>query len=1167
MTALFWLLLAVFEFPCSAHRTKDADALQVEPSISDELQQKKAPGTCAKSEEEAIQHLAKLWGYTGVNIKENIANCTNTGKDNTKIFVLEQGFSITCKNGSIVTLAIKKKKSKAIQKISILDLKFSMCGLSELKELLLDGSNISGHLEDLEQWNRNGLTRLSLRWCNIEGDLKHLKNFTNLTHLKLSGGKIRGSLEDLGESHNKIQFLDLRMTSVTGDLGSLKGLKGLWLQNTSVTGDMQILQKSPNLTYLNLGWTKVNGTLHDPAKDEGQELKELIVPGSDVKSQLNMLKSHGPPPFPKLIIVDVSQCNLDMNVWDFVYPIARNSTHVTEFKAANCSLFGDLRGVFSTDDFPLYWKVSVLDLSHNNISSLGGVARECWLDISHNPHLMAINPTYFEKTTLLDIRDTPYSAKADVWEFLEKEDVVDKSQRCAGVTPKKAQENGISKARVLVSPDTFGSDLCKCRSLDLEEHADKSMNCCGCKTGATQVHTGSGEFAEVDCVECFGSGCNQVVCYKENSSQDQRHEQCVKGFTGPLCAACAEKGYRSSGFAECVECSQEEKHWRGPMIGSVAMVFGLALGLSLWFWVWRQSDKNTPTEQGSRFLEFLEQSLLMLTYLQFLSAVFSLQSQQKQTSPGQHANGEGQLQHFMNKIITLDVAWVLDMLSFECMLGYEEGRNFTVVASALLLPALVLAALAIGIVRWGSPFYGLKYAIVVTTLTFQGAIQNTWGNLFWCQSYSSLGWPLGAAAFLRQRPWIKCAKAMDEDPLRSFLLLVLSIDAILLPGFLCVLGVYITRKIKGIQSLSAVITPMIQWDSKDPRDPNAVTLHLATIGVAADKLPLSKADLGIQTDFASQALWIYAASYTTCIADSVGSKDVEVMEVGFGESHSVFAGVLSKTKENSLDVLKVKLTKGPKFQELSESLQESILQNGLAEAKLLSKRLLHRATAKHVMAQGPMKALWIGTRNSFERFADKDPLLCECIWKLLLLCMTKMCSGGGDWQMTWVATATALFAFGIYLTKPFGSRSRNTLGTLTFVALSCTCAISALLRLNSKHFAVTKIPTEKIKDFTWMPTLFVILFFVHLQLMPGDILLQANWLQSSMKHKLGAGKEGLKEGKMEDKDRDESRMLKPRVCLIPIQTPEWNAKCPAWLSAFVQWYRGLVWKASLYTLH
>ena len=169
--------------------------------------------------------------------------------------------------------------------------------------------------------------------------------------------------------------------------------------------------------------------------------------------------------------------------------------------------------------------------------------------------------------------------------------------------------------------------------------------------------------------------------------------------------------------------------------------------------------------------------------------------------------------------------------------------------------------------------------------------------------------------------------------------------------------------------------------------------------------------------------------------------------------------------------------------------------------------------------------------------------------------------------MTWVATAMAMFAFGIYLTKPFGSRSRNTLATLSFVALSCTCAMSAFIRLNGEYFAVTKIPTEKIKAFTWMPTLFVILFFVHLQLMPGDILLQANWLQSRMKHKLGTGKEGLKEGKMEDKDQNESRMQKPRVCLIPLQTSEWNAKCPGWLFAFVQWYRGLVWKASLYTLH
>ena len=169
--------------------------------------------------------------------------------------------------------------------------------------------------------------------------------------------------------------------------------------------------------------------------------------------------------------------------------------------------------------------------------------------------------------------------------------------------------------------------------------------------------------------------------------------------------------------------------------------------------------------------------------------------------------------------------------------------------------------------------------------------------------------------------------------------------------------------------------------------------------------------------------------------------------------------------------------------------------------------------------------------------------------------------------MTWVATAMAIFAFGVHLTKPFGSRSRNTLAILSFVALSCTCAMCAFVRLNGEDFDVIKIPTGQIKNFTWVPTIFVILFFVHLQLMPGDILLQANWLQSSMKQKLGAGKEGLEEGNMEDKDQDESRMQKPRVCSMPLQTSEWNAKCPGWLSASVQWYRSLVWKAFLYTLH
>ena len=186
--------------------------------------------------------------------------------------------------------------------------------------------------------------------------------------------------------------------------------------------------------------------------------------------------------------------------------------------------------------------------------------------------------------------------------------------------------------------------------------------------------------------------------------------------------------------------------------------------------------------------------------------------------------------------------------------------------------------------------------------------------------------------------------------------------------------------------------------------------------------------------------------------------------------------------------------------------------------------------------------------------AEQDPLLCECLWKLLLLCVTKMCVASGDWQMTWVATAMAACAFGVHLTKPFGSRSRNMLSILSFGALSGTCAMCALPRLNGDF---GKIPPSVFKILQFMPTVLLLLFFVHLQLMPGDILLRANGLQADMKRQLGASK-----GKTEKKDPDKSLATTHSPLCLPCQvslpTSQWNVKwCPEWWLAFIQWYRGL----------
>ena len=354
---------------------------------------------------EAIQDLAKLWGYPNVDI----SNITKLKAEQVKgRLVLGKGFDVTFKGGAIVTLAIKQQSPA-----NILDLKFALCGLSHLEELLLDGSNVTGHLKDLRQWNQNGLTRLSLRWCRLEGDLKDLKGFTKLEALKLSGSRIRGFLEDLRHLEDTIKFLDLRETSVRGDLSEAKmlALKGLWLQKTLVTGDiMQLLKNCKKLVYLHLSQTKVGGYVRDPEAGEGKDLKEMVLVSSGVKFEMNKPAMGTPAPFPNLTTLDVTKCNLSMDVWDFLYPFAKSSYHLAEVKARNCSLSGRLEGIFKTAELPLLWQIRVLDLSYNNITKLSGEARACWLDVSHNPHLEEIDRNYFQKATLLDMRNTSYNA-------------------------------------------------------------------------------------------------------------------------------------------------------------------------------------------------------------------------------------------------------------------------------------------------------------------------------------------------------------------------------------------------------------------------------------------------------------------------------------------------------------------------------------------------------------------------------------------------------------------------------------------------------------------------------------------------------------------------------------------------------------------------------------
>lgn len=459
-----------------------------------------------------------------------------------------------------------------------------------------------------------------------------------------------------------------------------------------------------------------------------------------------------------------------------------------------------------------------------------------------------------------------------MWELLEKEDFADQAWRCKGVRPIGVQENGISRGRVLVTPNKFASEeLCICSNPDLERIRNPDLeqrgDCCACKNGTMRL-LGEKNTAQNDtrCFACFGPGCNHSVCYEE--TEESKH--CAAGYKGALCASC-EKGYRCAGFARCKECTGNEMGFRIPLICFVSLCGLLMLCGSLWFWVWRDPDENTATERGQRFLELLEQFLLLLTFSQLLLQILSFQWRTSSRQNLASVEEGSSLQRFLKDLVMFDLGWFLDLLSVQCMLGYELGRNLEVIVVSLSLPVLVVFALALGFYKWGSPFYGLKYAIVVTSIGYQVTIQCTWGNLFWCETKSARGWDLGEASFLSQRPFIPCSNAMKDDIIRYWLFAALAINGVVMPGGLCFLGMYISRRIKGVRSLSASLIPVMQCESNHDN----VTLHFTTVQVAAEKIPLKKEDLQSHVEFPSEVLWLYASAYVACIADSVGANTVE----------------------------------------------------------------------------------------------------------------------------------------------------------------------------------------------------------------------------------------------------------------------------------------------------
>lgn len=178
--------------------------------------------------------------------------------------------------------------------------------------------------------------------------------------------------------------------------------------------------------------------------------------------------------------------------------------------------------------------------------------------------------------------------------------------------------------------------------------------------------------------------------------------------------------------------------------------------------------------------------------------------------------------------------------------------------------------------------------------------------------------------------------------------------------------------------------------------------------------------------------------------------------------------------------------------------------------------------------------------------------------------MAKIClSSEGSGQLTWIAIVMLATTVGISVIKPFGSRSRNDLATVCFGALFITSLACVALCVNGDEAKVIDLPPEIFKVLSIVPTVMVFLFFLHLQLMPGDILLQANLIQGEMKKCLGANEEGKVEEKTDQDDEtgkkqeEDEEVSSEKACVVPLQQPVLLRQPPEWTVKFVEWYRSL----------
>lgn len=410
------------------------------------------------------------------------------------------------------------------------------------------------------------------------------------------------------------------------------------------------------------------------------------------------------------------------------------------------------------------------------------------------------------------------------------------------------------------------------------------------------------------------------------------------------------------------------------------------------------------------------------------------------------------MEELLDSPVQLKLGDLLYSISVQCgFLGYEKGRILEALSSAFCLPLLCTVGLLAAFCR-GSPFWALKFCIFVTSMLFVGTIQATVSN-FICTSNDKDDIPLLEASYLKEFPFAACE---GSGPLHISLYVALVVNAGVIPGSLLVLALYVSNETAKVRGLFRQLQP-------------SCTCGLTGDGVKMDFRVPQRDGKESEKD---ESLLIYMASYSIYASQVVGCQSMEVKRIDHG---------LSVT---------LKASEGSNFVNLSSLQKYSMLWDAECHAMWLGDVLVNRRSAKIALKERP--SLWLGVKSSFFRYGAMDPLLCEGFSKVLVFILTTLCAKRSTAPLAGLMLLAG--GLGVFRGMPLGSRGRNQLAAASLTTLGLfTFALSMLGTVLGASFALKWIvPIVAVA----VPSL----FFMHLQLLPGDETLQASQLLESAQH-------------------------------------------------------------------